>query len=245
MRIIAVLLIGPVVLASACADNSPGSDVADASDVRDDGDAEDAAQDEMASDDAAVDEGVAEDAEPDDDGTDESGDTDPDAEAEAEGDGSMTTCAGGWYDSSSDLCWQDPAPYSEFDWNAAMAYCAALDLGGYGPGSWHLPTISELRSLVRGCPATETGGPCGVIDACLGPTCENDSCLGCASLGGPGAVGEYWPSALRGTAHLCWSSSSVAAGGAAYAGLVYFANGYVVNYVKTTTLNVRCVRPGP
>jgi hypothetical protein len=194
-----------------------------------------------------------------DDGADVGADADAEDEAESSFDSAVAgdadvadgaeaeagACGGGWYDPSSGLCWQDPPPYSVFDWNAAMAYCAALELGGYGPGSWHLPTISELRSLIRGCPAVETGGSCGVIDTCLGSGCENDSCLGCSSLGGPGAGGEYWPSALRGTAHWCWSSSSVAAGGASYAWLVYFLNGYLVNYVKTTALDARCVRPGP
>ena len=46
-------------------------------------------------------------------------------------------------------------------WDEAIAYCSHID------GNWRLPTISELRSLIRNCEETKTGGKCRVTDKCL------------------------------------------------------------------------------
>ena len=122
-----------------------------------------------------------------------------------------------------------------------MAYCDALSLSGRD--DWHLATNSELRSLIRGCPATETGGSCGVGDSCLGCACWNDACDGCGYLGGPGADGVYWPPELGSAVAGDWSSSPTWS--AFYAWYVCFCNGYVGNGDKTSAGDVRCVRPGP
>ena len=50
------------------------------------------------------------------------------------------------------------------DWNGAYNYCSAMTEGGH---NWRLPTISELRQLVKNCAETEYGGPCGVMDGHL------------------------------------------------------------------------------
>ena len=147
-------------------------------------------------------------------------------------------CDGGLLDSTSGLCWQNPPPAKGYTWKRAVSYCAALKLGAHGSGSWHLPTISELRSLIRGCPDTETGGSCGVTDSCLDPfqcwgntmssfggitytTCRGYKTVRCsdprvrgpcreypAKASGPGTKGAYWPAGFRGPVDIYWSSSS-------------------------------------
>ena len=67
-----------------------------------------------------------------------------------------------------------------------------------------------MRSLIRGCPNTMTGGACGVTDSCLGASCHSDVCWDCVLYGGPGHEGCYWDAALVGPCTASWSSSSYA-----------------------------------
>jgi hypothetical protein len=160
-------------------------------------------------------------------------------------DGGLVPCAGGLYDPASGLCWEDPPDdVWGMNWSDAVAHCGALSLGGYGPGSWHLPTISELRSLIRGCAETVTGGACGVTDSCLDGTCLSSPCGECSHLGGPGEGGCYWDAALGGACDWYWSSSSYA-GGVSNAWYVYFGGGGVNFLNRTHAFYVRCVRRGP
>ena len=82
------------------------------------------------------------------------------------GDGTLTdTCAG--------LMWQkDRGDFSAgHDWQGALHYCDALDLGGHR--DWRLPNIQELQSLLD--------------FSRLGPSA--------APIGGPGITGStYWSS---------------------------------------------------
>ena len=82
--------------------------------------------------------------------------------------------------------------------------CAALALCGFS--DWKVPTISELRSLDRGCPSNVTGGACGVTDTCLGTSCDV-GCTICDNMGGPGSQGCYWPEGINGPCNMYWSSS--------------------------------------
>src|SRR4030042_1163627 len=66
-------------------------------------------------------------------------------------------------DPVSGLTWQKAPPSKYLSWEEAITYCEELSVAG---GGWHLPTISELRSLIRGCDATGTGGSCGVAVSC-------------------------------------------------------------------------------
>lgn len=63
------------------------------------------------------------------------------------------------------LSWSDKA-IEKMNWDDAIKYCE--DLGG------RLPTIDELRTLIQNCPATETGGECGVTEGCLKISCQTN-----------------------------------------------------------------------
>jgi hypothetical protein len=176
---------------------------------------------------------------------DSDSDSDADADADADGDGDTEVeCEGsGWLDPATNSCWQDPPPDNYLNWDNAMSYCNNLQHGGYG--DWRLPSISELRSLIRGCQATETGGACAVKDSCLALECWSASCDGCTDSEGPGTEGCYWDPGLLGGANCGWYwSSSTYAGGSTDAWLVVFSQGKVGRHIKTNTQSVRCVRGG-
>ena len=90
--------------------------------------------------------------------------------------GACMVPSGVWIDPNTNLVWQkESAP--AMAWADAMTYCKHPNLPGTG---WHLPNISELRTLVQGCPDLMTGGACGAIDVCpecgVTTTCVDSSC---------------------------------------------------------------------
>ena len=72
----------------------------------------------------------------------------------------------------------------------SQTYCDNLVLAGHD--DWRLPTIDELRTLVRGISTIEPGGKCPTSESCSDQaTCNDDkentqgfgnSCLGCEAL---------------------------------------------------------------
>ena len=112
-----------------------------------------------------------------------------------------------WEDSVSGLMWQNDSICC-YEWSDAKSYCDNLNWGGYD--DWHLPSISELRSLVRGCEFIETGGACGVTDDCTNYNdCFNNLCYSCDNEGEPEQNGYYYPEELKGGGYSFWSSTRV------------------------------------
>jgi hypothetical protein len=144
-----------------------------------------------------------------------------------------------WYDEANGRLWQVTPPDGDFNWQQAQAYCEALELGGLT--DWRLPTISELRSLIRGCPGTMPGGDCAVSDSCLTMSCLAVPWDPCTPDLGPDE-GCYWVTELEGFCFLFWSASQVED---------YPENAWSVNfnqggvgYLATDNVDegVRCVR---
>ncbi len=118
-----------------------------------------------------------------------------------------TQINGCWLDPTTGILWEDPPMGGGYNsWDSAIAYCAALTLAGHETGEWRMPTISELRTFVRGCPSIETGGSCGLTDTCIEGSCLFD-CPGCC-CDGPGMGGCYWDPAVDGLCTNYWSSSA-------------------------------------
>ncbi|MCZ7586888.1 MAG: DUF1566 domain-containing protein [Deltaproteobacteria bacterium] len=138
-----------------------------------------------------------------------------------------------------DSNWQDPPSDEMMVWQEAVAYCKNLIFNGQD--DWRLPTISELRSLIRGCDATELAGSCGVRDECTAIDCWDVSCNGCENGQGPALGGAYWPYGMSGEVESYWSSSPVA--GYDYVWFVNFTDGRVEYLGSVYGYNyARCIR---
>ena len=146
------------------------------------------------------------------------------------------------YDSTSNLTWSEKAT-STMLWQPAVNHCTGLNssnYGGYSSG-WHLPTISELRTLINNCEGTQMpGGSCGVRDdevVCLSSSCQGEDCYACSdsTTGGHskfGETGAFW-------------SSSTMSDSTDRAWYVNFQDGGVFNgsiYIFGSGDYVRCVR---
>ena len=126
------------------------------------------------------------------------------------------------------LQWSEEST-KRMNWDKAVKYCENLNENGNN--DWHLPTISELRTLIQNCPATETGGECGVTDSCLSwDECLNSACEGCDS----DSSGKY---SKLGDTDWFWSSS---VSGNPWD--VRFHSGNLGHSSKYNTYSVRCVR---
>ena len=142
-----------------------------------------------------------------------------------------------WTDLASGLTWQVTPTVDYLSWDDAKSYCDNLSLAG---GGWHLPTISEHRTLIRGCDGTVMGGSCGVTDSCLDSTCSDESSFACVYGDGPNN-GCYGPLELPGECDWYWSSSPVAD----YDGIAWvvgFVYGYVGYGGGDPSNYARCVR---
>ena len=138
-------------------------------------------------------------------------------------------------DSSSGLIWSARSS-SSYTWSNAVSYCDNLTEGGYS--DWHLPNINELRTLIKNCAGSQTGGSCAVQDpSCLSSSCYSSSCY-CSYMENNG--GYYSKLGDDDTVYL-WSSSP-RSDDTGDAWIVIFYYGYVSYYYKADYSNVRCVR---
>ena len=120
----------------------------------------------------------------------------------------------------------------------AGKFCSDLTLGGFT--DWRLPDIDELRSTIRNCPATQTGGKCGLTTSCLSSDCRVKDDCHCDSNDTQG----YY--SILGFSKNYWSSNTTS-NGSSYAWYVDFADAglYYTEYDpfgSNPTKKVVCVR---
>jgi len=128
-----------------------------------------------------------------------------------------------------DLNWSDISSDKMY-WDAADSYCK--DFGG------RLPTISELRTLIMDCPATETGGECMLTDDCL----LHNGCYDlekCYYTCDPDGVYEH---SVFGDTESVWSSSLMPNQDKDYIYIVNYRKGDILALEKIfVPIYVRCV----
>jgi len=156
-------------------------------------------------------------------------------------------CTSGVYEpvfSVGGLTWHQPSLVSGLPphrrWDEAVAYCSGLVWAGFS--DWRLPTVSELRLLVKGCAATQPGGACGVNAGCAEMRCDGTECNGCSANAGP-CVGRYLdPDLVRScTATSLWSITPVT-DAPDFAWTLGTATGEIGPVAKTGSWEHWCVR---
>ena len=127
----------------------------------------------------------------------------------------------------------------EMSWSQAKDYCSTLNECEHS--DWRLPTISELRSLIKNCHDNETNGPCQVSDSCLSVERDKNCLENCN-----GNCAFYEENSALGDDESLWSSSVLPEEpDAAWAWYVNFHNGEIGNIEGNSSgfiYNVRCVR---
>jgi hypothetical protein len=143
-----------------------------------------------------------------------------------------------WTDPTSSVTWLPSAPGEVLPFDKAARHCDSVKAGGHD--DWRLPTVDEIRSLIRDCPGTVSGGACTVTDACAGGDCFGDACFGCEFIKGR-ARGCYWPDALGKECDWVWSGTQVT-GRPGFAWFVDFPYGFVLPISRDYEMSPWCVR---
>ena len=152
-------------------------------------------------------------------------------------------CGGGVCTDESGLQWEEPTSGGNVIWDVASNYCQTLGLGGHD--DWRLPTLDELRTLVRGCNPTASGGTCRLGTSCATWSCYSDDCLGCSYGLGPATGGCYWDAGLAGTCKEYWSSTTLPDQASEVWLQNYLAGGGMAHIFESSFApSLRCVRGG-
>lgn len=147
-------------------------------------------------------------------------------------------CVVGFGSSSGSLTWSSLAP-STMTWQDAVNYCSRLSEDG--ANGWRLPTITELRTLIRGCDTTEAYARPNVSCAVREPTCLSASCEDIDKCHCERRNNSSFYSKLEdGDIWLC--SSSVVSDRTDFVWSVGFATAAVHPSSKSYPHSVRCVR---
>jgi exopolysaccharide biosynthesis protein len=154
----------------------------------------------------------------------------------------IVPCDDVWTDPETDFMWENCPKLFQGNWSGAINYCNNLVHGDFD--DWRLPTLTELRTLVKGCPDTVTGGACKANDDCLDEfDCLNHPCSvpDCNYNEGP-ANGCYRDGEIAGECDYHWSSKESATYDDS-AWYIDFMNG-VINPTEKSwkELYGRCVR---
>lgn len=126
------------------------------------------------------------------------------------------------------------SPVKYGNWAFAKTYCQNLTYGGYS--GWHLPTISELRTLVtqRACSRTHPGGECPITDGTYYQSAYKKGKCHCDK--------EGWKKSVLGDTGRMWSATQSDNGRVWY---IYFNSGSIYADDKSNPYNsmdFRCVR---
>ena len=147
-----------------------------------------------------------------------------------------------WLDRKTGLSWEAfPGKLRSYD--SAAGHCASLKIGTQ---SWRVPSVGELRSLIRGCAATEINGSCGVTDNCLNGKCAGEDgysdCNEKCPAGRGQASGCYWPGELGGNCSARFWTSSKFEGSSRLSWTVDFQDASISEYsTEFTDEGIRCV----
>ena len=146
--------------------------------------------------------------------------------------------AGGtvWTDMTSGLMWEVRPSTEKMKYKDAVSYCRNQITGRMN--DWRLPTIDELRSLIRGCPATQTSDSCTVTDGCH---TYNKTCSGCTARSGPAKSGAFWPIEMQGSVFRYWTTKGGAGSANTYWNVDFSTGALVGNYFLHLS-HARCVR---
>lgn len=132
------------------------------------------------------------------------------------------------------LWWSDVSNES-LNWDAADIECS--NLGG------RLPTISELRTLVKNCNGTVTDGSCNVTDDCLCYSSSCDCLDGECYCNNTFITDHYaYEYSVFGDTFFLWSASETSDKDQHYAWYIDFATACINTQIKDSLLLFRCVK---